>query len=143
MVASIQIYPGDADLPVVPDAAVVASLPRGEFDPEGHARARHGQAGRSSTLASPRPDAQTRLLGTARAVRDFGVGRQRAPRERVESHFPNAAATPCAQILLSSVVFPSVNGKPFSFVVPLRLGPIPTLDAHRRRPDGRNEKGPG
>ncbi|HEX2672950.1 MAG TPA: AgmX/PglI C-terminal domain-containing protein, partial [Polyangiaceae bacterium] len=34
MVASIQVYPGDAELPVVPDAAVVASLPRGEFDPE-------------------------------------------------------------------------------------------------------------
>ncbi|HYQ30811.1 MAG TPA: hypothetical protein VER04_26445, partial [Polyangiaceae bacterium] len=45
----------------------------------------------------------------------------------VESHFRNATATRCAQILLSSVVFPSVNGKPFSFVVPLRLSPNTAL----------------
>ena len=42
----------------------------------------------------------------------------------VESHFPNAAAARCAAAAVSTLVFPSVNGKPFTFVVPLRVTPL-------------------
>jgi hypothetical protein len=46
----------------------------------------------------------------------------------VESHFPSAIATRCAEVLVSSIVFPSVNGKPYSFVVALRLAPSTTQE---------------
>jgi hypothetical protein len=41
----------------------------------------------------------------------------------VESHFPNATAARCVQAALASLVFPSVNGKPFTVVLALRLNP--------------------
>jgi hypothetical protein len=41
----------------------------------------------------------------------------------VESHFPNAIAARCAAAAISTIVFPSVNGKPFSFVVAMRVLP--------------------
>ncbi|HEY0469448.1 MAG TPA: AgmX/PglI C-terminal domain-containing protein [Polyangiaceae bacterium] len=123
MVASIRIYPGDAELPVVPDAAVAAALPRGEFDPEAmRARVRAKQGEFDACFAEARrndPALWGRLALSVILEMDGSVHRV----TEVESHFPNASATRCAQILLSSLVFPSVNGKPFSFVVPLRLSP--------------------
>ena len=123
MVASIKIYPGDAELPVVPDAAVVASLPRGDFDPEAmRARVTAKQIELDACFDQARradPALWGRLALSVILEMDGSVHRV----SEVESHFPNAAATRCAQIVLSSVVFPSVNGKPFSFVVPLRLSP--------------------
>lgn len=142
MVASIQVYPGDADLPVVPDAAVVASLPRGEFDPEAmRARVTAKQTELDACfIEARRTDAALwgRLALSVILELDGSVHRV----TEVESHFPNATATRCAQILLSSVVFPSVNGKPFSFVVPLRLAPNPALDARGVAPVEENKKGP-
>jgi len=142
MVASIQIYPGDADLPVVADAAVVASLPRGEFDPEAmRARVTAKQAELDTCFTDARrtdPALWGRLALSVILELDGSVHRV----SEVESHFPNASATRCAQILLSSLIFPSVNGKPFSFVVPLRLGPIPPLDAPRAAPTEEKKKGP-
>jgi len=122
MVASIHIYPGDAELPVVPDAALVAQLACAEFDPEAmRARVTAKQAELDACFAEARrvdPALWGRLALSVVLEMDGSVHRV----TEVESHFPNAAATRCAQILVSSVVFPSVNGKPISFVVPLRLG---------------------
>lgn len=143
MVASIQIYPGDADLPVVPDAALVASLPRGEFDPEAmRARVTAKQAELDACFSEPRrtdPGLWGRLALSVILEIDGSVHRV----TEVESHFPNAAATRCAMVLLSSVVFPSVNGKPFSFVVPVRLTPNPSLAEPRAPAPDKTEKGPG
>ena len=123
MVASIRIYPGDAELPVVPDPAVVASLPRAEFDPEAmRARVTAKQIELDACFAEARradPARWGRLALSVVLEMDGSVHRV----TEVESHFPNAAATRCAQVLVSSVIFPSVNGKPFSFVVPLRIRP--------------------
>lgn len=123
MVALIRIYPGDAELPAVPDPGVVASMPRAEFDPEAmRLRVTAKQLDLDACFAAARradPALWGRLALSVVLEMDGSVHRV----SEVESHFPNAAATRCAQVLISSVIFPSVNGKPFSFVVPLRLGP--------------------
>jgi hypothetical protein len=125
MVASIKIYPGDAELPLIPDAAVVAALPAGEFDPEAtRARLTTKQGELDACFAEARrtdPALWGRLALSVILEMDGSVHRV----TEVESHFQNPGATRCAQILVSSLVFPSVNGKPFSFVIPLRLGPNP------------------
>lgn len=143
MVASIQVYPGDADLPAAPDAAVVASLPRGDFDPEAvRARVTAKQAELDACFVDARrvdPALWGRLALSVILEMDGSVHRV----TEVESHFPSASATRCAQVLLSGVVFPSVNGKPFSFVVPLRLAPNPELDALGDQPSSETKKGPG
>jgi len=123
MVASIQVYPGDADLPLEPEMAVLAALPRGDFDAEAmRARVLAKQPELDACFAEARksdPALWGRLALALILEMDGTVHRV----TEVESQFPNAAASRCAQALLSSVVFPSVNGKPFSFVVPLRLSP--------------------
>jgi len=135
MVASIKIYPGDSELPVVPDAAVVASLPRGEFDPEAmRARVTAKQVELDACFAEARradPALWGRLALSVILEMDGSVHRV----TEVESHFPNALATRCTQVLVSSVVFPSVNGKPFSFVLPLRLSPNPLPAQTKTGPD--------
>jgi len=123
MVALIQVYPGDVELPVVPDAAALASLPRGEFDPETvRARVTAKQGELDACFSDARrtdPALWGRLALSVVLEMDGSVHRV----SEVESHFPNASVTRCAQALVSSVLFPSVNGKPFIFVLPLRLGP--------------------
>jgi hypothetical protein len=127
MVASIQIYPGDAEQPLVADAAVVAALPRGQFDPEAvRARVTAKQIELDACFAEARradPGLWGRLALSVILELDGSVHRV----TEAESHFPSAAATRCVQILVSSLVFPSVNGKPFSFVLPLRLSPSAAL----------------
>ena len=123
MVASIQIYPGDAELPPLPEGTVVASLPGGEFDPEAtRTRVLQKQAELDACFDEARradPALWGRLALSVILEIDGSVHRV----TEVESHFPNASATRCAQVLISSLVYPNVNGKPFSFVVPLRLSP--------------------
>jgi hypothetical protein len=129
MVASIQIYPGDAELPVVPDGPVVAA-PGGEFDPEAmRARVLAKQAELEACFGDARrgdPALWGRLALSVILEMDGSVHRV----TEVESHFPNASVTRCAQVLVSSLIYPSVNGKPFSFVVPLRLSP--TLEPEKK-----------
>jgi len=129
MVATIQVYPGDAESPVVPDAAVVASLPHGDFDPEAmRARVTAKQAEFDACFAEARhsdPALWGRLALAVILEIDGSVHRV----SEVESHFPSASATRCAQSLLASLIFPSVNGKPFSFVMPMRLSPNPELES--------------
>ncbi len=101
VVASIRIYPGDAELPVIPDPTVVASLPRGEFDPEAmRARVAAKQVELDCLLrrgAPRRPSA----LGTTRTFGDLGVGRQRAPRQRSGESLPERGRdTLCADLAL-------------------------------------------
>jgi hypothetical protein len=123
MVASIRVYPGDAELPIAPDAALAAALPRGEFDPEAmRARVTAKQLELDACFREARrsdPALWGRLALAITLEIDGSVHRV----SEVESRFPSAAATRCAQVLVSSLVFPSVNGKPFSFVLPLRLSP--------------------
>ena len=128
MVASIQVYPGDVELPVVPDIALVAALPRGEFDPEAmRARVIEKQVELDACFGEAQradPALWGRLALSIILEMDGSVHRV----SEVESHFPNAAVTRCAQALVSSVIFPSVNGKPFIFVLPLRLSPNATAE---------------
>jgi len=135
MVASIRVYPGDAELPPAPDAAIAAALPRGEFDPEAmRARVTAKQAELDACFAEARsadPALWGRLALSVILEMDGSVHRV----TEVESRFPSAAATRCAQVLLSALVFPSVNGKPFSFVVPLRLSPNSSLAPTKTGPD--------
>ena len=123
MVASIRIYPGDAELPAAPNPAVLASLARAEFDPEAaRARVIAKQSELDACFAEARsadPELWGRLALSVILEIDGSVHRV----TEVESHFPNAAATRCAQVLVSSLIFPSVNRKPFIFVLPLRLSP--------------------
>lgn len=125
LVATIQVYPGDAELPAGPDPAAVLAQPRGEFDPEAaRARVLAKQVELAACFAEARrvdPAVWGRLALSVILEIDGSVHRV----TEVESHFPNATATRCVQALLASVTFPSVNGKPFSFVVPLRLSPNP------------------
>lgn len=123
MVATIAVYPGDAESPAPPDAAVAQALPRGDFDPEAtRARVTDKQRELDACFAEARatdPALWGRLALSVILEVDGSVHRV----TEVESRFPNSAATRCVQALLASQSFPSVNGKPFSFVVPLRLGP--------------------
>jgi hypothetical protein len=123
MVASIKIYPGDAESPVLPAAAVAAALPRGDFDPEAtRARVTAKQVELDACFSEARradPALWGRLALSVILEMDGSVHRV----TEVESQFANAPATRCAQALVSTLVFPSVNGKPFSFVLPLRLSP--------------------
>lgn len=145
MVATIQVYPGDAELPSTNEAVTSASppaLPRGDFDPEAmRARVAAKQAELDACFAEARhsdPGLWGRLALSVILEMDGSVHRV----TEVESHFPNATATRCAQVLLSSTLFPSVNGKPFSFVVPLRLSPSPQLDTPADTQQGEKKKGP-
>jgi hypothetical protein len=143
IVASIRIYPGDAELPVVPDPALVTSLARSEFDADAaRARLTDKQGELEACFAEARrtdPALWGRLALSVILDIDGSVHRV----TEVESRFPNAAATRCAQILVSSLVFPSVNGKPFSFVIPLRVSPNPrhakTGSEETPSPSGVNE----
>jgi len=123
MVATIAVYPGDAEQPVLPDATAAQALPRGDFDPEAmRARVTDKQRELDACFAEARasdPALWGRLALSVILEVDGSVHRV----TEAESRFPNPAATRCAQALLSTQLFPSVNGKPFSFVVPLRLSP--------------------
>ena len=127
LVASIRIWPGDAELPSASEPAVAVLPPGGSFDP-GVMRARvaEKQTELNGCFADARrtdPGLWGRLALTVILEVDGSVHRV----SEVESRFPSATATRCAQMLISGLGFPSVNGKPFSFVLPLRLNP--TLDA--------------
>jgi hypothetical protein len=135
MVASIKIWPGDAESPSAPapsgtetagaEMSAVSATTGGEFDPSAmRARIIEKQAALEQCFRDARrldPSLWGRLALAVVLEVDGSVHRV----SEVESRFPSAAATRCAQVLLSSVRFPSVNGRPFSFVVPLRLSPDP------------------
>ena len=122
MVASIKVWPGDAELPSVTGPSSV-SQERAEFDPLlMRARVLERKAELSACFSEARrsdPELWGRMALSVILEMDGTVHRV----SEVESHFPSPSATRCAQVLISSLQFPSVNGKPFSFVVPLRLSP--------------------
>ena len=128
LVASIRIWPGDAELPAIPEATAVTSPAGGDFDATAvSARMLERRAELETCFAeAQRTDPQLwgRLALSVILEVDGSVHRV----SEVESHFPNAAASRCAQALVSGVLFPSVNGKPFSFVLPLRLSPVQAPD---------------
>ncbi|MEO6602278.1 MAG: hypothetical protein ABIQ16_20520 [Polyangiaceae bacterium] len=136
MVASIKIWPGDAELPSASEPSSVSLLPGGAFDPAAmRARVVEKQAALEACFSDARrPD--PKLWGRLALVVILEVDGSVHRVSEVESHFPNATATRCAQVLISNVQFPSVNGKPFSFVVPLRLIPDRTANATQPSPEG-------
>lgn len=134
MVASIKIWPGDADLPDAPEPSNVASPGGGAFDAAAmRARVALEQPALDACFADARradPKLWGRLALAVILEMDGSVHRV----SEVESHFPSASAARCVQVLLSGVHFPSVNGKPFSFVVALRLSPDPNADTAQPSP---------
>jgi hypothetical protein len=130
VVASIRIWPGDVDLPAVPELASVVT--GGAFDPAAVAALLSAKRTPiDACLAEARrtdPAVWGRLaLATILEV-DGTVHRI----SEVESHFPSATAARCVQAALAGVVFPSVNAKPFTLVLALRLNP----PADAARPSG-------
>ncbi len=122
MVASIRIWPGDAELPALPEGPSAVAT-GGAFDPNSvRGCVATKQAQISACFANARradPSLWGRLALAAILEVDGTVHRI----SEVESHFPNAAATRCVQTLIAGIIFPSVNGKPFTLVLPLRLSP--------------------
>jgi hypothetical protein len=123
VVTSIRIWPGDAELP--PSSAAVA-MPidtSSGFEPATvRARATSKSAELRACFDEARrgdPGLWGRLALAIVLEIDGSVHRV----SEVESHFPNATAARCAAATLSTVRFPSVGGKPFSFVLALRLAP--------------------
>ncbi|MEO8905525.1 MAG: hypothetical protein ABI488_23660, partial [Polyangiaceae bacterium] len=126
MVASIRIWPGDADLPPLPAAGAVAAssvTSSGAFDAHSmRERVASKRAELSACFADARrsdPSLWGRLALAAILEVDGTVHQI----NEIESHFPNAAAARCAQVLLAGLTFPTVNGKPFTVVLPMRLSP--------------------
>ncbi|MES1172775.1 MAG: hypothetical protein ABUL62_00505 [Myxococcales bacterium] len=135
MVASIKIWPGDAELPSAPEPSAVSLPPGGAFDPVAmRARVLDKRVALEACFSDARradPKLWGRLALSVILEMDGSVHRV----SEVESHFPSSTATRCAQILLSSVLFPSVDGKPFTFVVPLRLSPDKNANATQPSPE--------
>lgn len=127
MVASIRVWPGDADLPALPEGPlpIVAG---GGFDADaarGLVAAEQAQI--NACFAEARhtdPSLWGRLALAAILEVDGTVHRI----SEVESHFPNAVAAHCVQKLIAGIVFPSVNNKPFTLVLPLRLSPRASVE---------------
>ena len=135
MVASIKIWPGDADLPAAPEPSNLAVPGGGAFDAAAmRARVALEQPALDACFAEARrtdPKLWGRLALAVILEMDGSVHRV----SEVESHFASASAARCVQVLISGVHFPSVNGKPFSFVVALRLSPDPTANATQPSPE--------
>ncbi|HEX3774339.1 MAG TPA: AgmX/PglI C-terminal domain-containing protein [Polyangiaceae bacterium] len=151
VVASIRIWPGDADLPARSDAPPAQIETTSDFDP-GAVRARlSGKRTELSACFSAARASDPNLWGRlALAIvleADGSVHRV----SEIESHFPNATAARCAAAIVSAIAFPSVNGKPFSFVAAMRLAllsspePNPTTiaraDSAPAEPDNENDAG--
>ena len=121
MLASIRIWPGDAELPPLSDGPVTAVDMSKGFDPTSiRARVSQRKAQLTACFAEARrtdPSLWGRLAFAVILEVDGTVHRV----NEVESHFPNANASRCAAAALSTIVFPSVSGKPFSFVLAMRL----------------------
>jgi len=128
MVASIKIWPGDAELLDVPDASSIGLPAGGAFDPELiRTRVADKQAALDACFTEARR-ADAKLWGRLALSVILEVDGSVHRVSEVESHFPSPSATRCAQVFVSGLLFPSVNGKPFSFVLPLRLHPDPSLE---------------
>ncbi len=135
MVASIKIWPGDADLPEVSATPRGGAAPGGAFDAElMRARVLGKQAELEACFAEARRS-DPKLWGRLALSVILEVDGQVHRVSEVESHFPSPSATRCAQVLIAALQFPSVNGKPFSFVVPLRLSPDPNANTTQPSPE--------
>jgi hypothetical protein len=123
VVASIRIWPGDAELPAISNASPATVDASNGFAPSAVLdRVTSKQTELGACFIDARrtdPSLWGRLALTVVLEVDGSVHRA----SEVESHFPNAAAAHCAAATLATIVFPSVNGKPFSFVLAMRLPP--------------------
>ncbi len=122
MLVSIRIWPGDAELPPLSDNPVAAAVDMSKgFDPASvRDRVNERKEQLAACFAEARrtdPSLWGRLAFAIILEVDGTVHRV----SEVESHFPNLNASRCAAAALSTIVFPSVSGKPFSFVLAMRL----------------------
>lgn len=126
VITSIRIWPGDVDLPETTPAPAAAIETGNGFDPAAiGARVLAKRAELNACFDEPRrtdPTLWGRLALTVILEVDGTVHRV----NEIESHFPNAAAARCVAATVSGMVFPSVNGKPFTFVLAFRLAPSKT-----------------
>ena len=129
MVASIRVWPGDAALPTLAASGAEIASAGGAFDADAVRNlVIEKQAELNGCFAAARhsdPTLWGRLALTVILEVDGSVHRV----SEVESHFPSADAARCAEALLSTLRFPSVANKPFSFVIPMRLSPSVTPEA--------------
>jgi hypothetical protein len=123
VVASIRIWPGDAELPPLTDGPPASVDMSKGFDPIAvRARVTEKQTELSACFNDARRG-DLSLWGRVAFAVILEVDGTVHRVSEVESHFPNANAAHCAAATLSTIVFPSVSGKPFSFVAALRLPP--------------------
>jgi len=123
VVSSIRIWPGDAELPANVAATALPIDTSSGFEP---ATVRARAASKSAELRACFDEARRRdpeLWGRLALAIVLEIDGSVHRVSEVESHFPNAAAARCVAATLSTVRFPSVAGKPFSFVIALRLAP--------------------
>lgn len=126
MVASIRIWPGDAELPPLPAAGAVAAssaASSGAFDANAMRERVASKRDELSACFAEARRSDPSLWGRLALAAILEVDGTVHQINEVESHFPNARASHCAQVLLAGLTFPSVNGKPFTVVLPMRLSP--------------------
>jgi hypothetical protein len=123
VLTTIGIWPGDADLPPLSDSPPGMIETSAGFDPavvRSRVTAKQSELSACFDLARRQdPSLWGRLAFAVVLEVDGTVHRV----SEVESHFPNASASRCAAAALSAISFSSVNGKPFSFVLAMRLPP--------------------
>ncbi|MEP7052441.1 MAG: hypothetical protein ABJB12_18890 [Pseudomonadota bacterium] len=122
MVASIRIWPGDVELSALPEPPAVVNNSVA-FNPD---LVRERVASKLPELSACFADARRTdplLWGRLALAAILEVDGTVHQINEVESHFPNAAASRCAQVLLAGLTFPAVNGKPFTVVLAMRLSP--------------------
>ena len=121
--ASIRIWPGDAELPALSDGPPETIDTTAGFDPAAVSARVVRRLAEFTTCFREAQRSDSNLWGRLALAVVLEVDGSVHRVSEVESHFPNANAARCAAATLSSIPFPSVNGKPFSFVLAMRLPP--------------------
>ncbi len=131
IVLSIGVWPGDEERPALP-AAEAPRVVGADFDPEA-VRARLAERlGALITCFAHARTTDAALWGRLALATILEVDGTVHRVSEVESRFPNAAAVRCVQAVVADISFPSVNGKPFSLVLPVRL--LPSLSSSPASP---------
>jgi len=124
VIASIRIWPGDVDQPAPatssdPAPTITTSA---SFDPAAVSERVASKRAELDACFDSAQRADSALWGRLGLAVILEVDGSVHRVTEVESHFPNAGVTRCVEALVASLVFPSVAGKPFAFVLPLRFG---------------------
>ncbi len=142
LVLSIQIWPGDAELPALPGAEA-QQIGGAEFDPEAVRARLAAKLGDLVACFAAARRTDTALWGRLALATTLEVDGSVHRIGETESRFPNAAAVHCVQVVVAGIAFPSVNGKPFVAVLPIRLSPsgTPAAPSPETTPDSATAPG--